>query len=192
MTDDEIIDYINDYDPQLVGVSQMFSYLEPVCKSIFKLVKKIDPKIITVWGGTHPTVAVDTCVNDNNVDYIIMGEGEAPILELLTRLNNNESVQGMPSLAYLNEFGQPVISNERLWIDDLDSHVLPDRSRFDLTKYEKENDHYQGQRTLNMVTSRGCPFACTFCTAPTFYQKRYKGRSPTTVSYTHLTLPTKA
>ena len=38
MTDDEIIDYIHDFDPHLVGVSQMFSYLEPVCKSIFKLV----------------------------------------------------------------------------------------------------------------------------------------------------------
>ena len=45
MTDDEIIDYILEFDPQLVGVSQMFSYLEPVCKSIFKLIKKINPKI---------------------------------------------------------------------------------------------------------------------------------------------------
>ena len=181
MTDDEIIDYIHDFDPQLVGVSQMFSYLEPVCKSIFKLVKKIDPKITTVWGGTHPTVEAESCVNDNNVDYIIMGEGEAPILELIKRINNNESVQGMPSLAYVNEFGLPYISNDRLWIDDLDNHVVPDRSKFDLTKYQKANADYTGKKTFNMVTSRGCPFACTFCSAPTFYQKRYKGRSPENV-----------
>jgi anaerobic magnesium-protoporphyrin IX monomethyl ester cyclase len=178
MTDDEIIDYIHEFDPQLVGVSQMFSYLEPVCKSIFKLIKKIDPKITTVWGGTHPTVEADSCVNDINVDYLILGEGEAPILELITRINNNESLQGMPSLAYVNEFGQPYISNDRLWIDDLDNHVVPDRSKFDLTKYQKVDEHYQGKKVFNMVTSRGCPFACTFCSAPTFYQKRYKGRSP--------------
>ena len=181
MTDDEIIDYIRDFDPHLVGVSQMFSYLEPVCKSIFKLVKKIDPKITTVWGGTHPTVEAESCLNDNNVDYIIMGEGEAPILELIKRINNNESVQGMPSLAYVNEFGLPYISNDRLWIDDLDNHVVPDRSKFDLTKYQKANADYTGKKTFNMVTSRGCPFACTFCSAPTFYQKRYKGRSPENV-----------
>ena len=181
MTDDEIIDYIHDFDPHLVGVSQMFSYLEPVCKSIFKLVKKIDPKITTVWGGTHPTVEAESCVNDNNVDYIIMGEGEAPILELIKRINNNESVQGMASLAYVNEFGLPYISNDRLWIDDLDNHVVPDRSKFDLTKYQKVNADYTGKKTFNMVTSRGCPFACTFCSAPTFYQKRYKGRSPENV-----------
>jgi radical SAM superfamily enzyme YgiQ (UPF0313 family) len=84
----------------------------------------------------------------------------------------------MPSLAYVNEFGQPCISNDRLWIDDLDNHVVPDRSKFDLTKYQRVDEHYQGKKTFNMVTSRGCPFACTFCSAPTFYQKRYKGRSP--------------
>ena len=175
MTDDEIIDYINDFNPHLVGVSQMFSYLEPVCKSIFKLIKKIDPKIVTVWGGTHPTVEAESCLSDNNVDYIIMGEGEAPILELIKRINNNESVQGMPSLAYVNEFSQHKISKDRLWIDDLDEHVLPDRSKLDLTRYATGET---GKRTFNMVTSRGCPFACTFCSAPTFYQKRYKGRSP--------------
>ena len=175
MTDDEIIDYINDFDPQVVGVSQMFSYLEPVCKSIFELVKNIDSKIITLWGGTHPTVETESCVSDNNVDYIIMGEGEAPILELIKRLNNNESVQGMPSLAYVNEFGQPNISKDRLWIDDLDDHVLPERSKLDLTRYTTGET---GEKTFNMVTSRGCPFACTFCSAPEFYQKRYKGRSP--------------
>jgi len=181
MTDDEIIDYINDFDPHLVGVSQMFSYLEPVCKSIFKLVKNIDPKITTVWGGTHPTVEAESCLSDNNVDYLIMGEGEAPILELIKRLNNKESVQGMPSLAYVNEFGQSNISTERLWIDDLDDHVLPERNKLDLTRYTSFNSSSiageTGEKTFNMVTSRGCPFACTFCSAPAFYQKRYKGRS---------------
>ena len=152
-----------------------FLYLEPVCKSIFKLIKTISPEIVTVWGGTHPTVEAQSCLNDGNVDYIIMGEGEAPLLELITRLNNNQSVEGMPSLAYVDANGEAKISTERLWIEDLDNHVLPDREKLDLSRYETGET---GKRTFNMVTSRGCPFACTFCSAPTFYQKRYRGRSP--------------
>jgi anaerobic magnesium-protoporphyrin IX monomethyl ester cyclase len=175
MTDDQILEFIKDFDPHLVGVSQMFSYLEPVCKSIFKLVKTFDQKITTVWGGTHPTVEAQSCLRDNNVDYIIMGEGEAPLLELIKRINKKESVEGMPSLAYVSESGEVKISKERLWIEDLDNHVLPDREKLDLSRYATGET---GKRTFNMVTSRGCPFACTFCSAPAFYQKRYRGRSP--------------
>tara|TARA_B100001250_G_scaffold363257_1_gene342500 strand:- start:941 stop:2545 length:1605 start_codon:yes stop_codon:yes gene_type:complete len=175
MTDEEIREYVLEYKPDLIGISQMFSYLEPVCHSIFSLIKKINPEIYTVWGGTHPTVAVENCVKYKDVDFIVIGEGERPLLELIKCLNNKKDLKDLKAVAYLNKEGNSVINNDRLWIEDLNTHVWPARNKVDMSKYE--NTIYS-KKTYNMVTSRGCPFACTFCSAPTFYQKRYKGRSP--------------
>lgn len=172
MRDEEIEPRIRQSQPDLVGVSQMFSYLEPGARKIFQIVKSIDPGIVTVWGGTHPTVAPKECVACPDADYIVLGEGEVAMRELIERLNAGESVDGMRSLAYRGPEDKPVINNNRSWIEDLDTHVLPARQKLDMTRYLGPT------KTANLITSRGCPFACTFCTAPTMYQKRFNALSP--------------
>src|SRR3989338_3068438 len=54
LSDEEIEERIRRSDAQLIGVSQMFSYLDPVCRKIFSMIKKNNPGTITAWGGTHP------------------------------------------------------------------------------------------------------------------------------------------
>jgi radical SAM superfamily enzyme YgiQ (UPF0313 family) len=172
MRSDELEDRIRAFEPDMVGVSQMFSYLEPVCEEIFRIAKSVDPNIITVWGGTHPTTLPRETLSCPDADYIVLGEGEAPLKELVERLNAGQSIKGMKSIGYCDENGEMVICDERSWIEDLDNHVLPARHKVDM-------DQYLGAaKAATMVTSRGCPFACTFCTAPTMYQKRFKARSP--------------
>lgn len=175
MTDEEIADYIRNYKPDMVGVSQMFSYLEPVCHSIFSLVKSVSPEIVTVWGGTHPTVRVENCVQYRDVDFVIIGEGERPLLELVNCLNSDGDLGELKAIAFMGDDGKLVINSDRLWIQDLDEHGMPARHKVVMDKY---NSGSTDNKTYNMVTSRGCPFSCTFCTAPDFYQKRFKGRSP--------------
>jgi len=143
----------------------------------FSIIKDVSSSIVTVWGGTHPTTASQECLQCADVDYIILGEGERPLEELIEGLNSGKDLSGVKSLGYINSEGKPVYNNQRLWIEDLDSHVLPDRQKVSIDKYSK----FYNKKTFNMITSRGCPFECTFCTAPAFYQKRYKGRSPETV-----------
>jgi radical SAM superfamily enzyme YgiQ (UPF0313 family) len=172
MRNDELEDRIRAFEPDMVGVSQMFSYLEPVCEEIFQIAKSIDPKIVTVWGGTHPTTVPRETLSCPDVDYIVLGEGEAPLKELVERLNAGQSTKGMKSIGYRDENGEVVICNERSWIEDLDHHVLPARHKVDMGKY------LGATKEANMVASRGCPFSCTFCTAPTMYQKRFMARSP--------------
>jgi radical SAM superfamily enzyme YgiQ (UPF0313 family) len=172
MRNDELEDRIRAFEPDMVGVSQMFSYLEPVCEEIFQIAKSIDPKIVTVWGGTHPTTVPRETLSCPDVDYIVLGEGEAPLKELVERLNAGQSTKGMKSIRYRDENGEMVICNERSWIEDLDHHVLPARHKVDMGKY------LGATKEANMVASRGCPFSCTFCTAPTMYQKRFMARSP--------------
>lgn len=175
LTDSEIEIAIQKSGAHLFGVSQMFSYLDTICRNIFSIAKKINPEIVTVWGGTHPTCLPNECLECSDVDYIILGEGEKPLKELVERLNSGESLKGLKSVGYRNKNGKILINNERLWIDDLDNHVLPARDKFDMNRYT-ENDY--NLKMFTMVTSRGCPFNCAFCTASTVYQNRYNGRAP--------------
>lgn len=172
LSDEEVRERIQASGAQMVGISQMFSYLDPIVRNIFRIVKQVNPRIVTVWGGTHPTVMPKECIQCPDVDYIVLGEGEVPLKELLERINNGTSVAGMRSLGYRNGNGEPVINNERSWVEDLNSHVRPARHKVDLRRYLGK------EKIVNMVTSRGCPFDCTFCTAPTFYQKTFRSRSP--------------
>jgi len=172
MRNDELEDRIKAFKPDMVGVSQMFSYLEPVCEEFFRIAKSVDPNIVTVWGGTHPTTVPEGTLSCPDVDYIVLGEGEAPLKELVERLNANQSPKGIKSIGYCDENGKMVISEERSWIENLDHHVLPARHKVDMGKY------LGATKEINMVASRGCPFSCTFCTAPTMYQKRFVARSP--------------
>ena len=176
LSDEEIEERIRRSGAQLIGVSQMFSYLDPVCRKIFSMIKKNNPGTITAWGGTHPTCVPRECMECSDVDYIVLGEGEKPLIELIKMVNEGRSPEGMKSLGYRDQEGKTVINNERIWIEDLDEHVLPAREKVDMTVYA--GCTFDNIRVFNMVTSRGCPYKCTFCTASTFYQQRYKGRSP--------------
>jgi len=182
LSDDEIKQRLEASGAHVIGISQMFSYMDANVRKLFRMIKETNPQIVTIWGGTHPTVMPRECVTCEDVDYIILGEGERPLKELLRRLNANEGLQNMKSVAYRDKSGNAVIINERQWIDNLDTHVRPARHKVNMNIYLGE------EKAMNMVTSRGCSFDCTFCTAPTFYQKTYRTISPEVVvdEMTHL------
>jgi len=73
-----------------------------------------------------------------DVDFLVLGEGEKPIKELIEKLNAGESPAGMKSLAYRDEHGNPVVNNNRSWIEDLDEHVLPARNKVDMKKFNQD------------------------------------------------------
>lgn len=171
---------LRELQPQLVGISQMFSHQDEIVRGLFRTIKEVDEQIVTVWGGTHPTVMPDSCVRCPDVDYLILGEGEAPMSRLIQNINSGKNPLGSPSLAMVDAKENIIISTEREWIEDLDNHVLPARNKVEISNYDYS--FRQMDNLVNMITSRGCPFACTFCSAPAFYQKRFKGVPPRRVA----------
>ena len=74
--------------PDLIGISSSFAAYSREAAEIAAIAKEIDQRIITVMGGTHPTLFPHIVLNDGNVDYVVRGEGETPFFELVRDLRS--------------------------------------------------------------------------------------------------------
>ena len=113
---------------------------------------------------------------DNGADYIIQGEGEQALLELVNKLKNKESVENLRGLVYKIEL-ETKINPQRDVLKDLDSLPMPAWDLVDMKAYKQIWKNSGKPFTLNMATTRGCPFKCNWCAKP-IYGNRYNSHSP--------------
>ena len=111
-------------------------------------------------------------------DFALVGEGEHTLAELLAALTgrSNDNPSAIPGLAYLRD-GQPVRTMPRPYLRDLDSLPFPAWDLVDVEKYRSIWLKKHGYFSMNMVTTRGCPYHCNWCAKPIWGQ-RYNSRSP--------------
>jgi radical SAM superfamily enzyme YgiQ (UPF0313 family) len=117
----------------------------------------------------------------HGVDYILMGEGELSLGELLDHLSGkaNRPLESIFGLAWRHE-GQIQRTGERSFVKDLDKFPFPAWDLVDIPKYQKIWHERHGYYSMNMVTTRGCPYRCNWCAKP-IYGRRYNSRSPENV-----------
>lgn len=180
LDDDEIKEKIAEFNPQAVGVSCIFSTQYENAKHILKLVKNIDKNIITMTGGSHPTFALEDMLNLDCLDYIIMGEGELPTLQLLNTLNDNGDASKVGGVAHKKD-GTKFINKELQYVKNLDDLPFPATHLLNMEQYFRinlpQNPYTESKRVAQVITSRGCPAKCVFCTTTNFWGNRYRGRS---------------
>ncbi len=110
-------------------------------------------------------------------DFIIIGEGEITLLELLNDLNEGgQAVNAIAGLAFLQN-GKALKTLPRSVLKDLDSLPFPAWDLIDIEMYRKVWMKSTGYFSINMVTTRGCPYKCNWCAKP-IYGNRYNSRSP--------------
>lgn len=173
LQDDEFTDYIKNESPKIVGFSCMTSsFLAGI--HFASLVKKVDPDIVTVFGGSHPTFqAEEILIAYPDVDIVVRGEGEYTFLELVEKLQKKESISSVHSITYRAN-GKIVETPARPFIQDLDSLPYPAR---DLMGMEKYLETVRG----SLITSRGCPWSCLYCSTSEMHGHRFRTCSPTYV-----------
>lgn len=200
-SDDQIRDYIADVRPDVVGISALFSNLMPHAHTVAGICKEIDQKIKVILGGNHISNAVvdylfarenpevglpDKLVDmtDINIDFAIQGEGEARMLELVDRLMRGGPVDGIAGLVYRQD-GRVKINPKSGSLIDLNGLPFPARDLMDMEAYFKIGLFHSGKarskRVLNVMTSRGCPENCTFCTTPLMWGRKLRVRDPQNV-----------
>lgn len=117
---------------------------------------------------------------DNGADYIMLGEAEHTLLELANGLRDQDLVPGnIMGLAYRNN-GQTVRTAARPVLHDLDSLPLPAWDLADMQAYKQAWVNSTGYFSINMTTTRGCPYKCNWCAKP-IYGNRYNARTPENV-----------
>lgn len=163
LNNEQVIDSIKKVLPEydLCGISAystQYSYFTWIIKEI----KKIKDIPIIVGGplATHSSHIIE---KRPEVDFIVLGEGEISIVNLLKNIDSPQNVFG---IGYKKD-GKLIINQEQDAIRDLDMLPLPDREMFDVESYIKNTrsslSAKRGFRILNMISSRGCPYRCRYC-----------------------------
>ncbi len=148
-----------DFNPGLVGLSVSTGCVTDSIKKAVEF-KKAFPGIKTVWGFRHPSALPEQTLAEEYVDYIVIGAGEYTLLELAAYLEKGAGkVEDIKGLAWKN--GTDIVINEpREFLEALDE--LPDPA-WHLVDPKKYWD-------VSIITSRGCPYTCTFCADASFYK----------------------
>jgi len=122
-------------------------------------VKEVSSGITTVMGGTHPTLFPEHCLAAPSVDYVIRGEGETPLFELISQLKTG-NIKNIPKISGLSfkDNSRPRVSDIAVE-ENLD--LIPDRRLINNIDYRIGRHPY-----TFFLTSRGCPFQCAFCGKP--------------------------
>jgi anaerobic magnesium-protoporphyrin IX monomethyl ester cyclase len=160
--------------PDVVATTAFTAEIVDALK-VLKLAKDINPQVVTVIGNVHPTFCYEEMMKDGGapVDYIVRGEGEETLVELLNTLNAAGDVSKVKSLVYTDK-GQLVVTPSRGFIKDLDALPLA----WDLVDWPIYTYRTMENSTLAIVSSsRGCSQQCSFCSQQLFWQRKWRGRS---------------
>jgi len=175
LTSQEIVEQTKKYSPDWVGISSLTPTIHRSVE-VANEIKKYNSDIRIVFGGPHVSqYSLETLVQYNSVDVAVVGEGEYTLLELVKN-NKPDNVKGV---VFKN--GQDIITNERREpVMNLDDLPFPARHLLPMDLYESGVSLSKRKPQATMITSRGCPYNCSFC-SKTVFGRTYRVRSPKNV-----------
>ncbi len=182
VSDEEIASILNKERPQIVGITSMYSIFYRDVIEIADLIKKISPQTKVVLGGNHASSYWKHVLKSLSVDFVVIGEGEETFLELVQSLRSGRAYQHIEGLGWRDSSGQIQKSPERPLIKNLDDIPFPEVGLIDYSKYiSYTNPFAMRSPVISLITSRGCPGKCVYCTIKAVWGRSWRGRSPKNV-----------
>ncbi|MAH89191.1 MAG: cobalamin B12-binding protein [Pelagibacterales bacterium] len=164
-----------------IGITVVFTHEWPLVVKLIELIKIKFPKKKIVIGGEHVSAMPEFCLATSKADFIVMGEGEETIVELLTlRSIKREKLINIKGLGYRIK-NKIIINSRRQRRTDLDDISIPDWESFQIKKYHENRfvgGMYSDDITIPILATRGCPYQCTYCSAPNMWLPRWIPRDP--------------
>jgi len=131
-------------------------------------IKQSGSEMLTVVGGIHPTLVPEDVLANPDIDVACVGEGEYPLLDLVTALKSGQDFANIPNL-WLCRGGEVIRNPLRLLVANLDELPFVDRELFDFEGILAANDGW-----VDLMAGRGCPYSCTYCSNPGL-RERFRG-----------------
>ncbi|MGA2032300.1 MAG: radical SAM protein [Thermoguttaceae bacterium] len=179
LTADVLVDRILQEQPEAVGIMCMTCYYDTVV-SLCRKLKSYGVRVIL--GGVHPTVLPRATLRDSQCDFLIAGEGEMALAELVERRFDPRGISGVYTADNIDTIDDDNVVKAKP-IDCLDDIPFPDWAQMSPSSYPYA-PHGAIARNYPIgvvVTSRGCPYECTFCASPKLCGRRIRFRSPRNV-----------
>lgn len=161
----DFVKLVRDFRPHLIGLSCIeLTYLQGL--KFLEAIKEL--KIPNIVGGCFATFSPNEVISNDLVDMVCVGEGEETIVELAQKMSLNESIEEIPNLWL--KIGRKKIKSGNAKLIDLKSIPIP---KFNIFTPERIYRAMAGKiyRMLPIEFSRGCPYNCTYCSAPTYAKK---------------------
>ncbi|MBU1626872.1 B12-binding domain-containing radical SAM protein [bacterium] len=177
---EEISDIVFEKSPDIVGTSSL------TCESamLYKFVNRIkedSPGTIIITGGPHGDSVPMEIMERSLADFVVTGEGEKTIVKLMRCLQNGTSVSDVKGIYYRSN-GKAVMNPKRDFIEEVDKIPFPAWDLIRIEDYDKMGTHpfiLKSKRWMPILTSRACPFQCTYC--HNIFGKKPRLRSPENV-----------
>src|SRR3989338_2521914 len=170
----KILKHVVESNPDIIGLSVM-TYQLPTIISFLRDLKLVLPAIKVVLGGPHVNVEYESIlISCKEADVIVRGEGECTIVELIDALKNGYSLTDIKGIVYRSE-GRIKVNQQREFIQDINKLPYPDWDSLQMNRYW---DVFTTKKNYARVfASRGCPYSCTFCSAPEVMGRKIRKRN---------------
>ncbi|CAM3739212.1 radical SAM protein [Flavobacterium gelidilacus] len=177
-----IVSKLNSNQPKyLVIYDDGFNYLTKMCLTnmreacfeMIQIAKKYNCKVIVC--SSDSTDHYDKYL-EKGADFIIQGEGEITLLELIQHLDENKDIASINGIVFKNK-DEIKVNQKRAVLQNLDELPLPAWDLVDMNSYREVWKESDQEFTLNLATTRGCPYKCNWCAKP-IYGNRYNAHSP--------------
>jgi len=147
---------------KVIGLTAMTCTVKKAFK-IARICKRYYPNTLIVFGGVHATFVTDEVIGDPFVDAVVLGEGEKTLEEIVAGKDLSQ-IKGVVFKRPVQKHGYEIVRNSpRERITDLDSLPMPAYDLLPVLKYKPAKGSYKKLPAMSMMTSRGCPGRCTFC-----------------------------
>ena len=179
LTTDDVDACIRRHNIRIAGIGCMTCEFPDAVAEARRL-RSVHPGITIVFGGAHPSGAPEECMATGVVDYAIVGEGEIALTRLMDALERSEKPADIPGVwsAEANDNGSILPAQ----VPDIDQLPDPAYDALDLERYFRLESpwHFpKSPKTVQFISSRGCPYHCSYC--HTIHGKRYRGLSASKV-----------
>jgi anaerobic magnesium-protoporphyrin IX monomethyl ester cyclase len=182
---DSVSNTVKEFKPDMVGFSVTnWDFLSAIACA--RAIKKDFPNTRIVFGGPQPTLCPNETVSHPEVDFVVRGEGEITVVELVDAILAQGDLRKVGGILYKATDGSITATPARPLISDLSTLPRPAFALFDLSRYAAGKE-----RRLGIYSTRGCPYGCTFCTGKSLMGRKIRCRNPGEVvaemSYWHKT-----
>jgi len=180
---EKIIEKMNDFKPDIVGVSSLFSSQVSQAYEVARAIKKYNKETIVVFGGIHASDKPEEVLNDEKcVDFVMRGEGDYTWSTFVEKIfENKNNLKDVPGL--VQRKGKEFLKNPMApLIHDMDALPIPAWDLVPMEKYFEiamyHNPYVKSGRVGCIMTSRGCPDRCYFCSSTVFFGHKFRQMSP--------------